>query len=70
MFEVFLRMPSFHFDTDNVIEATVEHEFTFDKIGYGNCLIRYLGGRSSTDLIDFSLQVVCQADRLHNTTVQ
>ena len=35
-------MPSFHFDTDNVIEATVEHEFTFDKIGYGNCLIRYL----------------------------
>jgi hypothetical protein len=42
MFEVFLRMPSFHFDTDNVIEATVEHEFTFDKIGYGNCLIRLL----------------------------
>ena len=53
MFEVFLRMPSFHFDTDNVIEATVEHEFTFDKIGYGNCLIRYLRGRFSKELIDF-----------------
>ena len=41
MFEVFLRMPAFHFDTDTAIEATVENEFTFDKIGFGNCLIRW-----------------------------
>ena len=39
-FEIFLRMPSFHFDTDSHIEATVENEFTFDKLGYGNVKMR------------------------------
>lgn len=32
MFEVFVRMPSFHLETDNYIEATVTSEYTFDKV--------------------------------------
>ena len=32
MFEVFVRMPSFYFDTDDYIEATVTSEYTFDKV--------------------------------------
>ena len=59
MFEVFLRMPSFHFDTDNYIEATVEHEFTFDKIGFGYCKIRYGLSRLSNSIKGFFVQVVC-----------
>ena len=53
MFEVFLRMPSFHFDTDNVITATVENEFTFDKIGFGYCNIRYALCRLSRNMSFF-----------------
>ena len=34
MFEVFVRMPSFHFETDSYIEATVTSEYTFDKVKY------------------------------------
>ena len=32
MFEVFVRMPSFHFETDSYIEANVWSEYTFDKV--------------------------------------
>ena len=41
-FETFVRMPSFHFSTDEYIEAEVESEFTFDKKGFGDCIFRYL----------------------------
>ena len=41
MFEVFVRMPSFHFDTDKFIEATVSHEYTFDKEGFGHTTVRW-----------------------------
>ena len=57
MFEVFVRMPSFHFETDSYIEATVTSEYTFDKVkynlkiqeqqtnhfqeGFGNALVRW-----------------------------
>ena len=46
-------MPSFHFDTDNVITATVENEFTFDKIGFGYCNIRYALCRLSRNMSFF-----------------
>ena len=49
MFEVFVRMPSFHFDTDAVIEANVNHEFTFDKLGYGEIRVRWFAKK-----IDYS----------------
>jgi hypothetical protein len=39
-FETFVRMPSFHFSTDEYIEAEVESEFTFDKKGFGDCIFR------------------------------
>ena len=49
MFEVFVRMPSFHFDTEAVIEANVNHEFTFDKLGYGEIHVRWFAKK-----IDYS----------------
>lgn len=49
IFEVFVRMPSFHFDTDTFIEANVNHEFTFDKLGYGNIHVRWFAKK-----IDYS----------------
>jgi hypothetical protein len=41
-FETFVRTPSFHFSTDEYIEAEVESEFTFDKKGFGDCIFRCL----------------------------
>lgn len=41
MFEVFVRMPSFHLETENYIEATVTSEYTHDKEGFGNALVRW-----------------------------
>ena len=36
MFEVFVRMPSFHLETENYIEATVTSEYTHDKVYHIN----------------------------------
>ena len=43
MFEVFVRMPSFYFDTDDYIEATVTSEYTFDKVGGMNSIVDSYG---------------------------
>ncbi len=73
-FETFVRTPSFHFSTDEYIEAEVESEFTFDKKGFGDCIFRclqffcsgihYKDGFASADFFTFFqtkyLFFVCQ----------
>ena len=64
------------------IEATVENEFTFDKLGYGNCQMRwqkisswelYVCDNQNVSffaLIYIFIQVVCKEGGPHNTAVQ
>lgn len=41
MFETFVRMPSFHFSDDEGIEVNVNTEYTFDKLGYSDVILRW-----------------------------
>ena len=41
MFEVFVRMPTFVFDTDQVIKADVSATYPWEKTAHGTVLLRW-----------------------------
>ena len=40
-FEVFVRMPTFVFDTDQIIEAQVSAAYLYEKTAKGNVIVRW-----------------------------